>query len=819
MKKSISILLSFCMLILLLPSFTVNTGATIIAPSQTLGGGIITNVGTGITYTDLGTAISKATAGDTLRLSSGIYEGYVGDITASQESAGNDTRGALGISKEITITGPADRSAILQPSESWTSWQGNSNVTGKQKMLSIGGTKVTIENLTVDCKGKSIDCVYSSCADLTFNNVVLRGSKRSCLVTGSGAGTVTANDFYVLSSSTALAVSTGMLADIDISGGSLILNSGTVCGAMKPEKGTIVNNTDNHFSITAGGFLGIGASTIYTSPSYAAIAYAESASAIKTKITSALKSDPSILSDTAAYYASLSPSELAGTDVFGISNETVLAGLYTIASNSGTANSASKTTFSNLNSEVAEIKETADNTLASLSYSIDSGTAVPVPEFSASTLTYDILLPYDTNPSAVITVSGTASNALGDFINSAGVTLSDGTGTASADGWAYKASPQTKTYSLNFTVPKLSLSFVAGENGVLTGTAALNVFKNTPWSDITVPTPVANAGYKFDSWSVDFPETVTQAATYTANFIKDAAQWATISFASGGNGTLNGTASFEVLKNSAWSDITVPTPVADAGYKFDSWSVDFPETVTQAATYTANFIKDAAQWATISFASGGNGTLDGTPSFEVLKNSAWSDITVPTPVANAGYKFDSWSADFPANIAESITYTASFLPEHEIITVAQAPEEGTPATVRRVLPGDTAEVVKSILTGSGAISSEAVLTIYSGETELTDTAQVGTGMVLKADNGGSVSEYIIIISGDINGDATINSTDFSSVLEASVDIETLEGANKLAADVNADGTVDAIDAAIFELFLSGHLNENDFMSASTVVTP
>ncbi|NMP37146.1 MAG: hypothetical protein GX051_03330 [Clostridiales bacterium] len=748
MKKSISILLSFCMLILLLPSFTVNTGATIIAPSQTLGGGIITNVGTGITYTDLGTAISKATAGDTLRLSSGIYEGYVGDITASQESAGNDTRGALGISKEITITGPADRSAILQPSESWTSWQGNSNVTGKQKMLSIGGTKVTIENLTVDCKGKSIDCVYSSCADLTFNNVVLRGSKRSCLVTGSGAGTVTANDFYVLSSSTALAVSTGMLADIDISGGSLILNSGTVCGAMKPEKGTIVNNTDNHFSITAGGFLGIGASTIYTSPSYAAIAYAESASAIKTKITSALKSDPSILSDTAAYYASLSPSELAGTDVFGISNETVLAGLYTIASNSGTANSASKTTFSNLNSEVAEIKETADNTLASLSYSIDSGTAVPVPEFSASTLTYDILLPYDTNPSAVITVSGTASNALGDFINSAGVTLSDGTGTASADGWAYKASPQTKTYSLNFTVPKLSLSFVAGENGVLTGTAALNVFKNTPWSDITVPTPVANAGYKFDSWSVDFPETVTQAATYTANFIKD-----------------------------------------------------------------------AAQWATISFASGGNGTLDGTPSFEVLKNSAWSDITVPTPVANAGYKFDSWSADFPANIAESITYTASFLPEHEIITVAQAPEEGTPATVRRVLPGDTAEVVKSILTGSGAISSEAVLTIYSGETELTDTAQVGTGMVLKADNGGSVSEYIIIISGDINGDATINSTDFSSVLEASVDIETLEGANKLAADVNADGTVDAIDAAIFELFLSGHLNENDFMSASTVVTP
>ncbi len=73
------------MLAFLLPCFAMPAGATIIAPAPELGGGTITNERTGTTYTNLGTAISAAAAGDTLRLSSGVYEGYVEDLTEAQK--------------------------------------------------------------------------------------------------------------------------------------------------------------------------------------------------------------------------------------------------------------------------------------------------------------------------------------------------------------------------------------------------------------------------------------------------------------------------------------------------------------------------------------------------------------------------------------------------------------------------------------------------------------------------------------------------------------------------------------------------------------
>jgi len=177
------------------------------------------------------------------------------------------------------------------------------------------------------------------------------------------------------------------------------------------------------------------------------------------------------------------------------------------------------------------------------------------------------------------------------------------------------------------------------------------------------------AGYMLDTInSTALPFTVTLANNViNVYYVKDSSQWNTVTFIAGANGTLTGTTSFtNILDGTAWADaVTVPTPVADTGYKFDSWSADFPSNVTESATYTANFVKDDSQWYTVTFAAGANGNLTGATSFaNILTGTAWADaVTVPTPVAALGYKFDSWSPALPGandKVTENKTFTAIF---------------------------------------------------------------------------------------------------------------------------------------------------------------
>ena len=73
-----------------------------------------------------------------------------------------------------------------------------------------------------------------------------------------------------------------------------------------------------------------------------------------------------------------------------------------------------------------------------------------------------------------------------------------------------------------------TVTFVAGENGRLAGETSHTVLKGTAWSEITVPTPSANSGYKFKDWTPEFPETITESKTYTANFETDNGDFGTI---------------------------------------------------------------------------------------------------------------------------------------------------------------------------------------------------------------------------------------------------------------------------------------------------
>ncbi len=215
-------------------------------------------------------------------------------------------------------------------------------------------------------------------------------------------------------------------------------------------------------------------------------------------------------------------------------------------------------------------------------------------------------------------------------------------------------------------IPTYNITFSAGNNGSITGTTVQTVQEGATWADIVVPTPVADAGYKFSSWTPTLPSStdeITSDMSFTANFEYDSTQWVTLTFVAGENGTLSGTTSQTVLKGTDWSNITVPSPSGNSGYSFTGWTPSFPSTATANATYTANFELTPVTQYTVTFTAGAGGTLSGTTVFTVDEGTTWSNITVPTPVANEGYAFTTWSPALLAAdtaITSNITFTAKF---------------------------------------------------------------------------------------------------------------------------------------------------------------
>ncbi|MDD4289139.1 MAG: InlB B-repeat-containing protein, partial [Atribacterota bacterium] len=159
-----------------------------------------------------------------------------------------------------------------------------------------------------------------------------------------------------------------------------------------------------------------------------------------------------------------------------------------------------------------------------------------------------------------------------------------------------------KSATANFeAIPTYTVTFVAGDNGSITGTAEFpGILSGTAWGDaVTVPTPVPDSGYEFDNWTPTFPETVTADATFTANF-KEAGD-ITINYVANTGGSVNPAS--ETLAP-ATGVASGSTATADTGYVFVNWT-DASDTVVGtdplfvpakvgglnvAATYYANFV-------------------------------------------------------------------------------------------------------------------------------------------------------------------------------------------------------------------------------------
>ncbi|MCL2508046.1 MAG: hypothetical protein FWF05_02585 [Oscillospiraceae bacterium] len=188
--------------------------------------------------------------------------------------------------------------------------------------------------------------------------------------------------------------------------------------------------------------------------------------------------------------------------------------------------------------------------------------------------------------------------------------------------------------------------------------------------DLPSTTALPNDGkdYDFDGWSGDDGSTYAPGATATITqntvFTPIFTQLFTISFA-GTNGTVSPT-SVQKRYGDVWNEDWLPTDFTPSnGYTEvgGSWSAT-PETVTENTTITYTFAKDAGQWATLTFETGGNGTINGGSAdvvVEVLKTADWSTVTVPTPVGTGNYFFVNWTPAIPSGtIGAGGTYTANF---------------------------------------------------------------------------------------------------------------------------------------------------------------
>jgi autotransporter-associated beta strand protein len=192
----------------------------------------------------------------------------------------------------------------------------------------------------------------------------------------------------------------------------------------------------------------------------------------------------------------------------------------------------------------------------------------------------------------------------------------------------------------NFAVNTYTLTYNAGANGTLSGSASQSV----PYLNSGTPvTAIPNTGYHFASWNdgvlTSNRTDVAQigGTNVTANF---AINTYTLTYSAGANGTVSGTSPQTVNYNTSGSLVYA---VPSTGYHFVNWSDGLATTnrtelnVTSNLTVTANF---AINSYTLTYSAGIGGYISGTKSQTIVYLTSGTTVTA---VASNGYAFTSWS--------------------------------------------------------------------------------------------------------------------------------------------------------------------------------
>ena len=235
-----------------------------------------------------------------------------------------------------------------------------------------------------------------------------------------------------------------------------------------------------------------------------------------------------------------------------------------------------------------------------------------------------------------------------------------------------------------------NITFKAGENGSLEGTTTyINILTGLTFeqANIIIPTPVPNKNYKFKEWTPKINKTVSASVEYTAEFYPDfnnnniddrEEEHYTIEFLAGEHGILEGTTTYEnILTGLTFeqANIVIPKVKANENYKANGWDKEINTTVTEDATYTAQYfadfnnndIDDETERVTVIFYAGEHGIIGNSKEYMVEGLLPGYDNYPDAPNIDVyfGYGFKAWNPNYNANTMiplenASLEFTATY---------------------------------------------------------------------------------------------------------------------------------------------------------------
>ena len=85
--------------------------------------------------------------------------------------------------------------------------------------------------------------------------------------------------------------------------------------------------------------------------------------------------------------------------------------------------------------------------------------------------------------------------------------------------------------------------------------------------------------------------------------------------------------------------------------------------------------------------------------------------------------------------------------------------------------------------------------VFDGDTEVSDSSLIKTGMIVKVMNGDTlIKQYTIAVKGDLDGNGTANTADIRTMLVKMVNSIDMSVAEEAAADVDGNGSATTVDA-------------------------
>lgn len=207
--------------------------------------------------------------------------------------------------------------------------------------------------------------------------------------------------------------------------------------------------------------------------------------------------------------------------------------------------------------------------------------------------------------------------------------------------------PET-TYTVTYTDGVENEEIFADQvYGNLLSDTATPAFNGTP----------TRAGYKFLGWEPTVAETVTENATYVAQWEK----LYTVTYTDGVGG--------KAFKDDVHSDLEKDTKTpaykdgipTRKGFKFLGWEPEVADTVTEDVTYIAKW----GELYTVTYTDGAKGKAFEDQVYENVLSGTKTPNFDGTPTRK-GYKFVGWEPEVAETVTENVTYTAKW---EELYTV------------------------------------------------------------------------------------------------------------------------------------------------------